>query len=109
MGHLHDGGTHLTYDNGGQQFCDTRASYGTTPDYVDPPGGMAGMDHGDGMDHGGGATHISEMTKCPTGSSLRSGDVLRLTGYYDDAVHNEMSHNGRLHPVMALGLLYYAQ
>jgi hypothetical protein len=62
------------------------------------------------MDHGeGGASHISEMTHCPNGSSLRAGDVLSITGYYDSDKYPEMSHAGKLHAIMALGLLYYSQ
>ena len=108
VGHLHDGGTHLAFDNGGQTFCDSVASYGTTPDYVDPP---TGMDHGGGgMDHGsGGGTHISEMTYCAPGAALKAGDVVTIKGYYDDAQHAQMTHGGKLHPVMAIGMLYYSQ
>jgi hypothetical protein len=108
IGHLHDGGTRLTYDTGGRVFCTSDASYGTKPEYVDPPGG--GMDHGDGgMDHGHGGSHISEMTLCPPGTPIRAGDVLTAKGYYDDAAHPQMMHAGKAHAVMALGILYYSQ
>jgi len=103
MGHLHDGGDRLTFQKGGSAFCTSVASYGTSPDYVDNPGDMPGMEHG-----GGGATHISEMTHCTNGSSLRAGDSLAITGYYDTAKYPEMTHAGKLHAIMALGLLYYA-
>jgi hypothetical protein len=107
FGHLHDGGTNVTFENNGQQFCDSEARYGTKPGYIEP----AGMDHGDGaMDHGhAGGSHISEQTECTPGASLKPGDVLTIKGHYDDAQHAQMMHDGKLHEVMAIGFLYYGQ
>ena len=94
-------------ENNGRQFCDSVASYGTKPEFVDPVGG--GMDHGDGgMDHGhGGVSHISEMTMCPTGSTIAAGDKIVLKGNYDDTKYPQMVHDGKLHSVMAIAILYY--
>jgi hypothetical protein len=107
-GHLHDGGTHLTVEKGGQVVCDSIAKYGTKPEY------MGGMDHGDGMDHGGTggmdmAMSISEQTFCTNMGTLTSGQTMHITGYYDSSLHEEMMHGGKLHNIMAIALMYVGQ
>jgi hypothetical protein len=105
-GHLHDGGVNAVMENNGRQFCDSVASYGTKPEFIDPEGG--GMDHGGGgMEHGHGGAHISEMTMCPPGSTIAAGDKIVLKGNYDDSKYPQMVHDGKLHSVMAIAILYY--
>jgi hypothetical protein len=104
-GHLHDGGTNAVMEKNGQVFCDSVAKYGTKPEFVDP----GGMDHGDDGGHGhAGGMHISEQTLCESGSSIAPGDRIVLKGNYDDSVHPQMVHDGKLHSVMAIAILYYS-
>jgi hypothetical protein len=104
-GHLHDGGTNMTVERNGSVICNSEMKYGTKPDYM-PPGG--GMDHGDGgMDHGNGSGgSISEVTKCFDMGTITPGQRIHGTGYYDDAAHPQMMHDGKLHNVMAISLVY---
>jgi hypothetical protein len=106
-GHLHDGGTHLTIEKNSQVICDSVARYGTDPAFS---GG--GMDHGgggmDGMDHGG-MQSISDQTICPDMGTINTGDRMHITGYYDDAMHEQMMHGGKLHNIMAIALVYVGQ
>jgi hypothetical protein len=107
-GHLHDGGVHETIETNGQAWCDEATKYGTKPGYVESG---EGMDHGDGgMDHGMPMDHISEHPVCrPPLPTLKVGDTLGITGYYDDSVHPQMMHEGKLHNVMAIAIIYVAQ
>jgi hypothetical protein len=109
-GHVHDGGTHVTIEKNGKSFCDGETKYGTKPAYVSGGGGMDGMDHGDGGGHGGGQ-HVSEQEICLANpvTTLAMGDTLTVTGWYDDAQHPQMVHEGKLHSVMAIAVLYVAQ
>jgi hypothetical protein len=105
-GHLHDGGTNLTIDRNGQTVCDSVATYGG------PAGG--GMDHGGGgMNHGGmnpgGGQHIIAMSPCPFDLTFDVGDMITIHGHYDDVKHPQMNHDGALHSVMAIAILYLAQ
>jgi hypothetical protein len=104
-GHLHDGGTNSQFLNNGAEFCNSVAAYGTKPEYVDPGGGM---DHGDGGHGHAGGMHISEMSLCPQGSTIKPGDKITLNGVYDANKYPQMVHDGKLHSVMSIGILYYA-
>jgi hypothetical protein len=109
-GHMHDGGTNVTIEQNGQVICNSEAKYATKPEYIS---GGGGMDHGDGgMDHGhGGMEHISEHGVCytPALPQLTAGARVGLTAYYDDSVHTQMLHNGRLHNVMGIAIGYVGQ
>jgi hypothetical protein len=71
------------------------------------------MDHGGGdggMDHGhGGMEHISEHGVCYSPGQLTTGATVGITAYYNDAVHPQMVHNGRLHNVMGIAIAYIGQ
>jgi hypothetical protein len=103
-GHLHDGGTNAIIEKNGQKVCDSVAKYGTKPEYIEPGGHE---DPGGGHGHGG-MQHISEHTLCPPGWSIAPGDRLVLKGLYDDAAHPQMVHDGKLHSVMAIAILYFS-
>jgi hypothetical protein len=96
-GHLHDGGTNLTIERNGQVVCDSVATYG-------------GGDGGEGHEHGhGGGAHITAMSPCPFDMRIDIGDTIVIRGHYDDVTHPQMGHDGQLHSVMAIAILYLAQ
>jgi hypothetical protein len=112
-GHAHDGATNVLIKKNGQPICDSVATYGGSPEFI-PPGG--GMDHGDhGMDHGGGehgahtAASISQFSQCFNAGQANVGDRFQATAFYDDSKHPQMVHGGRLHTVMAIALVYIGQ
>jgi hypothetical protein len=96
-GHLHDGGTNLTIHKNGQLVCDSVATYGGRPEYIEGPGaGMPGM------------AHISEMKRCQGTAaapvtSIVVGDKIRLTANYDTTKH--MVHGDE--PVMGIAIGYW--
>jgi hypothetical protein len=102
--HFHDGGTHATIAKNGEVFCTSEAKYGTKPEYMDPePEGGHGGDGG----HAHGGMHISEQTLCEAGGTIAVGDQLTLTAHYDDTRYPQMVHDGKLHSVMSIAILYY--
>jgi hypothetical protein len=74
-GHVHDHGINLEVRNvtkNNALICDSRASYGTEPLYIDHHG----------------VAHISKMSTCggpglPPIAQLASGDQVRITSHYD--------------------------
>jgi hypothetical protein len=103
-GHLHDGGTNMTIERNGQPVCDSVMKYGTKPEWLPPDGGM---DHDmPGMEHGHSEGSISEATTCYNMGPITSGQRIHGTGYYDEAQHPHMVHDGKLHNVMAIALVY---
>jgi hypothetical protein len=106
-GHAHDGATNVVIKKNGQQICDSVATYGGSPEYIS--GG--GMDHGDGgMDHGGaGTASISNFSQCFNMGDIRVGDRLQATANYDDSLHPQMVHGGKLHSVMSIALVFIGQ
>jgi len=104
-GHAHDGATNVIIRKNGQPICDSVAKYGETPGYI-PPGG--GMDHGGGgMDMSMGS--ISSFKVCYNVGQTAVGDKFQATSYYDDSQHPQMVHNGKLHSVMSIALVYIGQ
>ena len=98
-GHLHDGGTHLTISNNGKVVCDSKATYGGTPAYIE----------GSSSTHMPGMGHISDMSRChgteanPV-TSIAPGDTIELVAYYDSNAHMQMGD----HPVMGIAIGYFA-
>jgi hypothetical protein len=73
-GHQHDGGTHLSIvnDSTGQMICDSRATYGGSPLYIDH--------HGE--------EHLSSMSSCEGTAAqpvttLANGQRVTIHSYYD--------------------------
>jgi len=105
-GHLHDGGVNALIKKNGATICDSQMQYGTKPEFIEP-GGMA---HSDGDDHSmGGMQHISEVNICWNPTTVAMNDNLTVTGHYDDSLHQQMTHGGRLHQVMAIAIAYVGQ
>jgi hypothetical protein len=97
-GHVHDGGTHLTIQHNGQLICDVVATYGGSPDYIEG---------GNSLDMPG-MPHISSMSLCKGTAdqpvaSVRTGDELKLTAYYDSNAHMQMGTE----PVMGISIGYF--
>jgi len=103
-GHIHDGGTNLTVTKNGQVICDSRATYGGKPEYIEGPGlGMPGM------------AHISEMSRCqgtfenPV-TTINVGDTMGITAYYDmtpTGPGGDMDMGEAPHPVMGIAIGYF--
>jgi len=105
-GHAHDGATNVLIKKNGQPICDSVAKYGETPDYI-PPGG--GMDHGDGGHGDMSMGSISSFSVCYNVGQAAVGDRFQATSFYDDSKHPQMVHNGTLHSVMSIALVYIGQ
>jgi len=118
-GHLHDGGSHLTIEQNGRAICDSKVTYGGDPAYERPndmnhSGGSATTMPGmPGMDHGGGGdmwTSISNMSACHDNGTIKAGDRMHITGYYDTTQHPGMMNNkGQPEEVMAIAIVYVGQ
>jgi hypothetical protein len=102
-GHLHDGGTHVDILRNNIPICNSVATYGATPGYVESESGMQ---------------HISNMTMCGSNGSedflnndnaVRTGDEFSLLAHYDTKAHAGMSEpDGSPAPVMGIAVLYVA-
>jgi hypothetical protein len=97
-GHLHDGGTHITIDQNGQLVCDSVATYGGSPDYIETASSI----------HMPGMAHISSMSRCQGTAeqpvaTVRTGDTIKLTAYYDSNAHMQMGTD----PVMGIAIGFF--
>jgi hypothetical protein len=96
-GHLHDGGTNVTIAKNSVLVCDSRATYGGTPDYIE----------GSASTHMPGMAHISDMSRCHGTAALpvttiAPGDRIDLVANYDADAHMQMGN----HPVMGIAIGY---
>jgi hypothetical protein len=78
VGHLHTGGTSVKIYKNGQLLCNTLASYGGTPRYIERSNGMQGAT---------GMKHISRMSGCSNLGRFEKGDIFYLTADYDFVNH----------------------
>jgi len=104
-GHLHDGGTRLEIMHNEKVVCESKATYGGTPSYIDPVGlKMDGMsDMGDMR-----MTHISDMSTCGL-PVVKAGDEFTIRAHYNLTAHPGMREaNGEQARVMGIGLMYFA-
>ena len=104
-GHLHDGGVNLEVTKNGQLICDSRATYGGKPEYIEGPTSleMPGM------------AHLSEMSRCqgtreaPV-TSIAVGDRIAIAANYDMTPTGPGGHmhEGEMapHPVMGIAIGY---
>jgi hypothetical protein len=108
-GHLHDGGINLVVKKSGQQVCDSRATYGGKPEYIEGAGSleMPGM------------PHLSEMSRCqgtreaPV-TSISAGDSWVIEANYDmtptgPAMGHDHGGGGTQmapHPIMGIAIGY---
>ncbi|KAF1981070.1 hypothetical protein K402DRAFT_343168, partial [Aulographum hederae CBS 113979] len=100
-GHLHDGGTRLQLQRNGESVCDSTATYGGDPGYVDGTA-MPGMD---GMK----MEHISHMQTCDV-PTVKAGDVFEVQAFYNFTGRPGMvNDDGTLSPVMGIGMMYFAE
>jgi hypothetical protein len=98
-GHLHDGGTHLEIRrNENDIICNSSATYGATPGFVDHE-----------------MEHISNMTSCGVDEPsvednvVRRGDKFDLSAHYDMISHKGMLEaDGTVAPVMGIAIIYMA-
>ncbi|TVY42220.1 hypothetical protein LSUB1_G003915 [Lachnellula subtilissima] len=107
VGHIHDGGTYVQIAENNSTICDSQASYGQTPGYVDPSGSMS-MGAGMVSPMSNMGKHISSMSKCTNGQ-LNLGDELSITAYYNTSEYEAMTNtDGSLSSIMGIALLYLA-
>jgi hypothetical protein len=105
-GHLHDGGQNVQILVDGQISCDSAATYGGSPEYIEKPS-ASGHSHG----HGGSMKHISKMSQC-FGDSLRyqsvqPGQKWELRALYDYKKNNGMVHaDGKQDHVMGIAIAW---
>jgi hypothetical protein len=109
-GHIHDGGINLLVKKNGQVICDSRATYGGTPEYIEGPTSleMPGM------------AHLSQMSRCqgpreaPV-TSIARGDSFVIEANYDmtptgpGGGHDHGGGGGTApapHPVMGIAIGY---
>jgi hypothetical protein len=122
VGHLHDGGVHLTVTKNNKTICDSVATYGQDPAYID--GGstkamsmsmMSSMGiaatsmemstakaSGTGMPQTSNpgmagtnvstTVHISKISSCKNAGAIAIGDVLSLTAYYDSTKYSLVTY-----------------
>lgn len=104
-GHLHDGGTHLTILQNNNTICDSVASYGLTPGYIEPAGSM----NMSGMNMGMSMMDISNMSSCENTGVVNVGDEFSVTAYYNTSEYAPMlNSDGTLAPIMGIALIYIA-
>jgi hypothetical protein len=106
-GHVHDGGTMLSILKRNDSVCDSNATYGASPGYVESMGsGMGTMSSKWGMD----MVHISNMTECTDIGKIKEGQNWSVKATYDFEAHAPMvDMDGAPSPVMGIALLYVAE
>lgn len=100
-GHLHDGGERIEITrNEDELICDSVATYGGSPGFVE---------------NGGDMKHISGMTSCGGGvpskttEIVKAGDRFGLVAHYDMSSYKGMREaDGTLAPVMGIAMMYLA-
>jgi len=104
IGHMHDGGTHMDLKVSGRVVCKSVMHYGVRAGYAGASGKMAGMSHKLAKRqhaHGSGpGKHISDPGACTDFGTVRTGDRLTATAYYDANQHGLMMHNGKAEKLM---------
>jgi hypothetical protein len=109
-GHLHDGGINLVVSRNGAQVCDSKATYGGSPEYISPSMKMGGTLGIGGNDN----KHISHMTSCYTTDKHSLGKVApgqswNLKAWYDYHKAPGMpTDSGKPSDVMAISIMYVA-
>jgi hypothetical protein len=102
-GHLHDGGTNIQLLVDDKVVCDSKATYGGSPEFIGK--GMGGGHHG------GPSPHISNMSLCVTNQSfgglteVKAGQKWTLKALYDYNAYPGMVHDeGKQSNVMGKAL-----
>jgi hypothetical protein len=97
-GHLHDGGTSIFIYENENVLCTSKASYGTSPQFIEKSTGLQGNP---------GMRHISHMSGCTMMGPLKKGTRYYLTARYNFDKHPTMLNNkGKPDEIMAISLLY---
>ncbi|KAF2403656.1 hypothetical protein EJ06DRAFT_527256 [Trichodelitschia bisporula] len=105
-GHLHDGGDRITLEADGKLACDSKATYGGDPAFINTKPGMGGGGH-----HASATEHISHMSICAGPSFLvktvKKGQAWDLKGYYDYDKYKGMRHeDGAQSNVMGIAIMF---
>jgi len=92
IGHMHDGGTHMDLKVNNRVVCKSVMHYGGRAGYAGPRLRK--------RQHGGSGRHISDPGACTDFGTVRSGERLTATAYYDANQHGLMLHNGKAERLM---------
>jgi hypothetical protein len=111
-GHVHDGGLNVDIELNKKTICDSKAVYGGRPEYLSPLADTGDKMMDMMMDKS--RVHISDMGICygkvdnlPT---IKKGDVVDITGYYDYSKHAPMGDDaGNPSGVMAIAIMFVKQ
>lgn len=107
-GHLHNGGSHLTLSVNGQQTCDSVATYGESPEFIQ-------QQDKSGHAHRSAMKHISSMSQCWGPSfamnQIKVGQNWQLEAFYDfdkyqGVLSTEDQIKGLQTEVMGISMLY---
>lgn len=108
-GHIHDGGLDVEIQKNGVTICDSVATYGATPGYVEMNSSMVVMPMNGSM-YGQDTVHISNMSACHDIGHMKKGEQWGVKANYDLMQHAPMlDMDGSPSPVMGISLLYVAQ
>jgi len=98
IGHMHDGGTHMDLKVGSRVVCKSVMHYGVRAGYAGSKlRKLAKRQHAHGAGPG---KHISDPGACTDFGTVRTGDRLSATAYYDANQHGLMMHNGKAEKLM---------
>jgi len=97
-GHLHDGGTQVKSFHNGDELCNSIATYGGKPEYIQrTPGKENGM------------AHISNQNWCKMMGPIHKGDKFHIEASYDMNKNMPMRNaRGSLSTVMGISIMYVA-
>jgi hypothetical protein len=102
-GHLHDGGQRVTLEVNGKQVCNSEATYGGSPEYIQKTSMHANTKSA--------TIHISKMSLCVgdkfTEKNLVKGQKWKLRAEYDYKKNLGMLHgDGKQSTVMGIAIMY---
>jgi len=100
-GHLHDGGVDVKAYINNNLYCDSTATYGSDPRYIQKSTKGMGGQAKTGMQH------ISHMKDCHHPVAIKKGDKIYITAKYDLVEHPAMTTNkGGTDEVMGISVMF---
>jgi hypothetical protein len=107
-GHVHDGGTNVRISVDEKPACNSVASYGTSPEFVQKDLAASGHSHGGAMEH------ISKMTMCFPENGLGVAQVTKGQKWVLNADYNYGKFKGMTNKrgtqdtIMGIAMMYVA-
>lgn len=106
-GHVHDGGTDVQIFKNGKPVCVSKMLYGHRRTGYGPMP-MGEMSKNMDMQEDQPNVHISDAGICYNFGTIKVGDKMQLTAYYDGTLHPQMKRKGGLDPIMGISIVYVA-